>query len=74
MLLLLGITGVNRGPGFLGDTMWEILIILAFCISFYLARKSLKYDNEDDKDDKSIGPLAALYFSGFWEDKDDAIY
>jgi len=48
---------------------WTLTIIFSFCFFFWLARRDTSKTKEvaEEKDD-TVGPLAALYFSGFWED------
>ena len=48
--------------------MWEILIIAYSCLCFWSAYTSNAQPKIEEEDDKDLGPLAALYFSGFWEE------
>jgi hypothetical protein len=50
--------------------MWlSLTIIFAFCFFFWLARGATsKTEEVAEETDDTVGPLAALYFSGFWED------
>jgi len=51
--------------------MWlSLLIIFSFCFFFWLARRATSKTKEvaEETDDRDMGPLAALYYCGFWED------
>ena len=54
-----------------GEDMWlSLLIIFSFCFFFWLARRATSKTKEvaEETDDRDMGPLAALYYCGFWED------
>lgn len=53
--------------------MWSLIIIFAFCFFFWLARRDELKPTQSEDSDHDMGPLAALYFAGFWED-DDAVH
>jgi hypothetical protein len=49
--------------------MWlSLTIIFSFGLFFWLSMETTDEEKAEEKDDRDTEPLAALYFTGFWEE------